>query len=188
MFTGLMEEPYELNWVQSFTFLDKDKAKDLFTTQRRRLVSAGDAAVSQVAALEEAMDQLISNRFVVGDHNAALIVYGEDLDALARNVAFGHATLADPGQRRRARGHALEGQVYATLPGNAKYRPRKAPITSLNFAAMSPFYAFPAGDPGRPPLGRGGDTVPVHGGHPAVVLAPRRGPGAYQRHRHVRRW
>ena len=147
MFTGLMEEPYELNWVQSFTFLDKDKAKDLFTTQRRRLVSAGDAAVSQVVALEEAMDQLISNRFVVGDHNAALIVYGEDLDALARNVAFGHATLADPGNVVVREDIALEGQVYATLPGNAKYRPRKAPITSLNFAAMSPFYAFPAGTP-----------------------------------------
>ena len=147
MFTGLMEEPYELNWAQSFTFLDKDKAKDLFTTQRRRLVSAGDAAVSQVAALEEAMDQLISNRFVVGDHNAALIVYGEDLDALARNVAFGHATLADPGNVVVREDMALEGQVYATLPGNAKYRPRKAPITSLNFAAMSPFYAFPAGTP-----------------------------------------
>jgi type IV secretion system protein VirB4 len=147
MFTGLMEEPYELNWVQSFAFLDKDKAKDLFATQRRRLVSAGDAAVSQVAALEEAMDQLISNRFVVGDHNAALIVYGEDLDALARNVAFGHATLADPGNVVVREDMALEGQVYAVLPGNAKYRPRKAPITSLNFAAMSPFYAFPAGTP-----------------------------------------
>jgi type IV secretion system protein VirB4 len=147
MFTGLMEEPYELNWVQSFAFLDKDKAKDLFATQRRRLVSAGDEALSQVAALEEAMDQLISNRFVVGDHNAALIVYGESLEALARNVAFGHATLADPGNVVVREDMALEGQVLATLPGNAKYRPRKAPITSLNFAAMSPLYCFPAGSP-----------------------------------------
>jgi type IV secretion system protein VirB4 len=147
MFTGLMEEPYELNWAQSFTFLDKDKARDLFLTQRRRLVSAGDAAVSQVAALEEAMDQLISNRFVVGDHNAALIAYGDTLEALGRNVAFAHATLADPGNVVVREDLALEGQVYASLPGNARYRPRKAPITSLNFASMSPFYCFPAGSP-----------------------------------------
>lgn len=147
MFTGLMEEPYELNWVQSFAFLDKDKAKDLFATQRRRLVSAGDEALSQVAALEEAMDQLISNRFVVGDHNAVLIVYGDTMDALARNVAFAHATLADPGNVVVREDMALEGQVLASLPGNAKYRPRKAPITSLNFAAMSPLYCFPAGSP-----------------------------------------
>ena len=147
MFTGLMEEPYELNWVQSFAFLEKDKAKDLFATQRRRLVSAGDAAISQVEALEDAMDQLISNRFVLGEHNAALIVYGDDLEALARNVAFGHATLSDPGNVIVREDMALEGQVYATLPGNTKYRPRKAPMTSLNFAAMSPFYAFPTGTP-----------------------------------------
>lgn len=147
MFTGIMEEPYELNWVQSFAFLEKDKAKDLFATQRRRLVSAGDAAVSQVAALEEAMDQLISNRFTVGEHNAALIVYGDDVESLTRNLAYGQATLADPGNVIVREDLALEGQVYATLPGNAKYRPRKAPITSLNFSAMSPFYAFPMGAP-----------------------------------------
>ena len=93
------------------------------------------------------MDQLISNRFMLGEHNAALIVYGDDMDALARNVAYGHATLSDPGNVIVREDMALEGQVYATLPGNAKYRPRKAPITSLNFAAMSPFYAFPMGAP-----------------------------------------
>jgi len=147
MFTGLLEEPYELNWVQSFAFLDKDRAKGLFATQRRRLVSAGDAALSQIQALEEALDQLVSNRFVVGEHNAALIVYGDDIDSLTRNVAFGHATLADPGNVVVREDMALEGQLYATLPGNTKYRPRKAPITSLNFAAMSPFYAFPTGRP-----------------------------------------
>lgn len=147
MFTGLMEEPYELNWVQSFAFLEKDKAKDLFATQRRRLISAGDAAISQVEALEDAMDQLISNRFVLGEHNAALIVYADDLDTLARDVAFGHATLSDPGNVIVREDMALEGQIYASLPGNTKYRPRTAPITSLNFAAMSPFYAFPSGTP-----------------------------------------
>jgi type IV secretion system protein VirB4 len=147
MFTTLLQEPYELNWVQSFAFLQKDKAKELFATQRRRLLSAGDAALSQVEALEEAMDQLISNRFVLGEHNAALIVYGDDVESLTRNLAFGHATLSDPGNVVVREDLALEGQLCATLPGNAKYRARKAPLTSLNFAALSPFYAFPAGRP-----------------------------------------
>jgi len=147
MFTGLMEEPYELNWVQSFCFLDKERAKDLFATQRRRLVSAGDEAISQVAALEEAMDQLLSNRFVVGEHNAALIAYADTLEELPAVVAGAHATLADPGNVVVREDLALEGQVLAALPGNARLRPRKAPITSLNFAAMSPFYCFPTGRP-----------------------------------------
>ena len=147
MFTGLMEEPYELNWVQSFCFLDKDRAKDLFATQRRRLVSAGDEALSQVDALEEALDQLISNRFVVGEHNAALIAYADSLEELPEVVAGAHATLADPGNVVVREDLALEGQVLAALPGNAKLRARKAAITSLNFAAMSPLYCFPTGRP-----------------------------------------
>lgn len=187
MFAGLMEEPYELNWVQSFAFLEKDKAKDLFATQRRRLVSAGDAAVSQVEALEEAMDQLISNRFAVGEHNAALIVYGDDLEALARNVAFGHATLSDPGNVVVREDMALEGQVYATLPGNAKYRARKAPITSLNFAAMSPFYAFPTGSVDGHHWGEAVSLFRSTVDTPLWFKPACRRPGPYQRHRHVRR-
>jgi hypothetical protein len=35
---------------------------------------------------------------------------------------------------------ALEAAFWAQLPGNFPVRPRKAPITSRNFAAMAPFW------------------------------------------------
>ena len=40
---------------------------------------------------------------------------------------------------------ALEAAFWAQLPGNFPLRPRKAPITSRNFAAMSGFHNHPAG-------------------------------------------
>ena len=40
---------------------------------------------------------------------------------------------------------ALEAAFWAQLPGNFPMRPRKAPITSRNFAAMVPFHNYPAG-------------------------------------------
>ena len=40
---------------------------------------------------------------------------------------------------------ALEAAFWAQLPGNFALRPRKAPITSRNFAAMAPFHNYPAG-------------------------------------------
>ena len=40
---------------------------------------------------------------------------------------------------------ALEAAFWAQLPGNFPHRPRKAPITSRNFAAMAPFHNYPAG-------------------------------------------
>jgi type IV secretion system protein VirB4 len=40
---------------------------------------------------------------------------------------------------------ALEAAFWAQLPGNFAFRPRKAPITSRNFAALASFHNFPSG-------------------------------------------
>ena len=40
---------------------------------------------------------------------------------------------------------ALEAAFWAQLPGNFALRPRKAPITSRNFAAMAAFHNYPRG-------------------------------------------
>ena len=40
---------------------------------------------------------------------------------------------------------AMEAAFWAQLPGNFALRPRKAPITSRNFAAMAPFHNYPTG-------------------------------------------
>ena len=45
----------------------------------------------------------------------------------------------------RARTWRLEAAFWAQLPGNFPFRPRKAPITSRNFAAMAPFHNYPLG-------------------------------------------
>ena len=39
----------------------------------------------------------------------------------------------------------MEASFWAQLPGNFWMRPRKAPITSRNFAAMAPFHNYPIG-------------------------------------------
>ena len=41
----------------------------------------------------------------------------------------------------------LEAAFWAQLPGNFALRPRKAPITSRNFAAMAAFHNYPTGRP-----------------------------------------
>ena len=40
---------------------------------------------------------------------------------------------------------AMEAAFWAQLPGNFGFRPRKAPITSRNFAGLSPLHNFPVG-------------------------------------------
>jgi type IV secretion system protein VirB4 len=67
------------------------------------------------------------------------------LRALNDAVARARALLADTGMTVAREDLALEAAFWAQLPGNFSYRPRKAPITSRNFAAMSSFHNYPAG-------------------------------------------
>ena len=146
MFRSIMDLPFDCNWVQSFAFVEKETARKLFVQQRNRLRSSGDEAASQIADLDQALDDLISNRFVVGEHNAALVVYGESVPKLSDNLSKAQAALSDPGCTVVREDMAVEGQVFSTLPGNTQYRARTAPgITSINLAAMSPFFDFPVG-------------------------------------------
>jgi type IV secretion system protein VirB4 len=147
MWTALLGQPYALTFAQSFAFVEKERAKALFAQQRRRLISAGDEAISQVAALEAAMDGLLSNDFTVGEHNAALLVHADDRRTLGGLLGQAQAALSDPGCVVVREDLAMEGQVLAALPGNFAFRPRVAPVTSRNFAAFSPFYCFPSGRP-----------------------------------------
>ncbi len=156
MLDALLSAPFTFVLSQSFTFLSKASAQALLTRQINRMVNAGDFAVSQAAELEEALDALTSNEFVMGDHHLSLQVIcdledGEDasvpgrLRRLDQHLAQARAMLADTGMAVAREDLALEAAFWAQLPGNFAFRPRKAPVTSRNFAALAPFHNYPAG-------------------------------------------
>ena len=159
MFDRLLAVPFAFVLTQSFTFLTKAAGQALLQRQMNRMANAGDFALSQAQELEDALDALTSNEFVMGDHHFSLQVLAdvpEDggerlgerrLKALNDHVAHARAILADTGMTVAREDLALEGGFWAQLPGNFGFRPRKAPITSRNFAAMVPFHNYPAGRP-----------------------------------------
>jgi type IV secretion system protein VirB4 len=157
MFNALLSAPFAFVLTQSFSFLTKATAQGLLRRQQARMSNAGDFAVSQADELVEALDALTSNEFVMGDHHFTLQVLADALphetsDAQALllkrlndTVARARSLLADTGMAVAREDLALEAGFWAQLPGNFAYRPRKAPITSRNFAAMVNFHNFPAG-------------------------------------------
>lgn len=168
MFDGLLSASYPFVLTQSFAFLTKASGQALLQHQFNRMMNAGDFAVSQAQELKEALDALTSNEFVMGDHHFSLLVLADDPEALAGcgprtwreeseetnarrtkalndHVAAARARLADTGMTVAREDLALEASVWAQLPGNFAMRPRKAPITSRNFAAMAPFHNYPSG-------------------------------------------
>jgi type IV secretion system protein VirB4 len=143
--------------TQSFAFLSKGASQGLLQRQIHRMANAGDFGVSQAAQLKEALDALTGNEFVLGEHHCSLQVLADiaaddpehsgasRLKVLNENVALARNLLADTGLTVAREDLALEAAFWAQLPGNFPMRPRKAPITSRNFAAMSAFHNYPLG-------------------------------------------
>lgn len=157
MYDRLLGAPFPLILTQSFTFLSKATGQGLLQRQYNRMANAGDFAISQAEELKDALDALTSNEFVMGDHHFSLQILadlpeidGGDLGAgrlkvLNDSVALARSLLADTGMIVAREDLALEAAFWAQLPGQFALRPRKSPITSRNFAAMSSFHNYPTG-------------------------------------------
>jgi type IV secretion system protein VirB4 len=157
MYDRLLSAPFAFVLTQSFAFLSKPAAQGLLQRQYNRMVNAGDFSVTQAQELKLALDALTSSQFVMGDHHLTLQVLAEATedwtqDALQQrfrilndHVALARSLLADSGMVVAREDLGLEAAYWAQLPGHFSMRTRKAPISSRNFCAMSPFHNHPAG-------------------------------------------
>jgi len=130
---------------QSFAFLSKASARAVMERKQNQMVSARDRAASQIAGLSDALDDLVSNHFVMGEHQAAVLVYGETPGELADHLSKARAVLAESGLVVAREDLGLEAAFWAQFPGGFSRRTRPAAITSRNFAALAPFHAYPVG-------------------------------------------
>jgi type IV secretion system protein VirB4 len=157
MFHALLSAPFPLVLTQSFNFLTKASGQGLLQRQYARMLNAGDLAVTQAAQLKDALDALAGDEFVMGDHHLSLLVLTDpfsrydkpELDAQQRilndRVGIARRMLSETNMAVAREDLALEAAYWGQLPGYFSRRLRKAPITSRNFAAMSPFHNYPVG-------------------------------------------
>ncbi|MBV6417194.1 MAG: Type IV secretion system protein virB4 [Steroidobacteraceae bacterium] len=157
LLNALLAAPFPMVLTQSFTFLSKDAAQTLLERQFLRLRNAGDFAVSQSEALKVALDGLTGGEFVMGEHHLSLQVltdFEDSTDPQAANLRLRHLNddlalartiLGDTGATVAREDLALEAAFWAQLPGCFALRPRRAPITSRNFAALVPWHNYPTG-------------------------------------------
>ncbi len=138
-----LDMPFVL--TQSFTAQVKGQAMDRLSKKQRQFQSSEDAAVSQAEALTTAMDELMDNAFVMGEHHWSLMVMDSDPNRLLHRISVARSAAADTGMVIARESLALEAAFWAQLPGNWQMRARPALIKSSNFAALSPFYTYPAG-------------------------------------------
>lgn len=145
MLDGILTAPFELVLTQSFAFTSKADARTIMGRKQNQMVSAADKAASQIEELGEAMDDLESNRFVMGEHHLGLAVFAPTVKELADHMAKARAHLTSGGAVVAREDLGLEAAWWAQLPGNLRYRARSGAITSRNFAALSPYHSYPTG-------------------------------------------
>lgn len=145
LWNGLLDASFPFVVSQSFAFLSKPAARTVMERKQNQMVSARDRAASQINGLSEALDDLVSNRFVMGEHHASVLVYGDDAASLAEHLSRARGVLADSGLVVAREDLGLEAAFWAQFPGNFSKRTRPAAVTSRNFAALAPFHAHPVG-------------------------------------------
>lgn len=149
----LLESDFEFVLTQSFSMLSRHAAKEYLQRHQRNLIDARDVATRQIEEIDMALDQLVSGQFVMGEHHCTLTIFGETVAQVRDSMAKATSSMLDVAVMPKAVDLALEAGFWAQLPANWSWRPRPAPITSLNFLSFSPFHNFMSGKPTGNPWG-----------------------------------
>lgn len=162
----LLQLPVEMVVSQSFGTLSQAEGLAALARQKKWLEDSKDYSVSQIQELQTAMDDLTAGKFVMGDHHATVTVFGEDSDQTLRGAAEVIGALGEDQIIARLVDRALVPAWWAQLPGNWKWRPRPAPITSLNFLCFSSMHNYLFGKPNGNPWGPAVTILKTTGGTP----------------------
>ncbi|MEW6342057.1 MAG: VirB4 family type IV secretion/conjugal transfer ATPase [Pseudomonadota bacterium] len=169
MLNGLLYGDFEYIETQSFTILDKPGAKEALERQRNQLIAGEDVAVSQVEAMDRALNDLINGDFVLGEYHYSLAVLADTPGAVSKHVAKARTQLADAGFQTALIDLVADAAWFAQLPGNWRYRPREAKLTSRNFCGLSSLHNFATGKRDGNPWGEAITIVKTPSGQPLYL-------------------
>ncbi|MDO5610335.1 MAG: VirB4 family type IV secretion/conjugal transfer ATPase, partial [Pseudomonadota bacterium] len=158
----------DFEYVITHSFSPKGRHEALKTLERTKgmMISSGDKAVSQIAELDVAMDQLASGNFVLGEYHFILALYADTQEKLGHQVAAARAELANGGFVSSKENMAIAASFFSQFPGNWRYRSRLANVSSLNFLGLSPLHNFATGKPHNNPWGDCVTTLQTTNGQP----------------------
>ncbi|HVY84323.1 MAG TPA: VirB4 family type IV secretion/conjugal transfer ATPase [Caulobacterales bacterium] len=144
-FDALFRAPREFVLTESFAFTDRQVALGRMNLALRRMRAADDEAISLRRDLTTAKDDVAAGRSAFGEHHVTLMVKAQSLEGLDEAVADMAAGLTETGAIPVREDVALEPSFWAQFPGNFQFTPRKALISSANFASLASLHNHPLG-------------------------------------------
>lgn len=163
---GLKYLDFEYVITHSFSPMGRQDALKVLDRTKGMMISSGDKAVSQIVELDQAMDQLASGNFVLGEYHFTMSLYADSQERLSHHVATARAELSNAGFVSVKEDLAVASSYYSQLPGNWKHRTRLANVSSLNFLGLSPLHNFASGKRRNNPWGDCVTTLQTTNGQP----------------------
>ncbi len=163
---GLKYLDFEYVITHSFSPMGRHDALKALERTKGMMISSGDKAVSQIIEMDQAMDQLASGNFVLGEYHFSMAIYAPSQEALSQQIAATRAELSNAGFVSVKEDLAVTSAFYAQFPANWKYRTRLANVSSLNFLGLSPLHNFATGKKENNPWGDCVTTLQTTNGQP----------------------
>ena len=142
-----LDLPGDVVLTNSFTPIPRNVMAERIGRTIRQMRAADDAAISIREALVEAADLHETGGMVFGDHHTSLAVYAGSLDELRWATARVRAAGGEMGATIVRERLALRATWFAQMPGNFGFRPRRAPVSSTNFADFAALHGTLEGRP-----------------------------------------
>ena len=143
---ALLYQDTEFIETQSFASMARRKATAALQIQRGQLKASDDTVPSQIIAMDEALDRLGDGQFQMGEYHYSLAVFGDSIDEVGVKAAEAVGSLAEVSAMQLVSIDLVSDAAwFAQQPGNFKWRPRKASISSRAFAALACSHNFMRG-------------------------------------------
>jgi len=152
--------------TQSYTMLNKRDAVDALKRQRGQLIASEDGAKRQIDAIANAIEEVENGSFVMGDYHYSMTIFGDTIEKVGSNVAKIQAELNEVGFKTAKVDLVPEAAYWAQLPGNWRYRPREAQLSSRVFCGLAPFHNFTSGKRDDNPWGEAVTILKSPSGQP----------------------
>jgi type IV secretion system protein VirB4 len=170
MNNAILYSDYEYIETQSFSMLNKHDALAALDRQQGRMEAAADDAEEEVEELAHAREQVSSGAIEMGEYHYTLAVFGGSPAEAARNMADARTALQDgPGFKVAVIDAVPEAGWFAQLPGNWRWRPREATLSSKNFVGLASFHNFAQGKRDGNPWGEALAMMQTPSGQPYYI-------------------
>ncbi|EGU30991.1 VirB4 ATPase [Vibrio ichthyoenteri ATCC 700023] len=166
LWSAFLYAPYELILTQSMSFMTRKKGLGYLKARKRALANSGDGAITQIQAMNQAMNDLSDGQFAMGEYHFSLMVIADTVEKARQYRGMAEKALSDKDVTPAVIRLATDAAFFAQLPANWQYRPRVAGITSKNFAHFAPLFGFLVGKRDGNPWGYAVTRLKTPSGQP----------------------